>query len=192
MNYVFRRRKCQILHLVVTGLVLSASQIKVSVITKLICMIAGTMMCDHVKPVQDWGTNFDGKHAHDSTDLSVSLTTTDDVVTESRNDVQRSLTQSCCTVEQAYQWEQSLQRVSEYVAAVCSWSDGNNECTRTKKTVVVKIHSDVSQIAGVAFMNGQNNLPACDTSLGSKLLGSLQDFSHWQSILACQGKSRFL
>ena len=33
--------------------VLSASQIKVYLITKLICMIAGTVMCTHVKPVQD-------------------------------------------------------------------------------------------------------------------------------------------
>ena len=28
-------------------------------------------------------------------------------------------------------------------------------------------HSDVSQIAGVDMMNGQKDLPVCDTSLGS-------------------------
>ena len=38
----------------VTGFVVTASQIKVSVITTMICIIAGSLMCANVKPVQDY------------------------------------------------------------------------------------------------------------------------------------------
>ena len=38
----------------VTGFVVTVSQIKVSVITALICMTAETVMCAHAKPVQDY------------------------------------------------------------------------------------------------------------------------------------------
>ena len=55
--------------------------------------------------------------------------------------------------------EQSLQRVREYVEAVCS--KGNNGCTPNSKD------HGWQKITGVALMNGQKDLPFCDTGLDS-------------------------
>ena len=65
--------------------------------------------------------------------------------------------------------EQSLQRVGEYVAAVCT--EGGlmviTNVPKLKGPWLAENHSNMSQIAGAALMNGQKDLPVCDISLGS-------------------------
>ena len=56
--------------------------------------------------------------------------------------------------------EQSLQRESEYVAAICTEAGMvvRTDLQKLKRPSLAENHSNVSQIAGVALTNGQKNL----------------------------------
>ena len=97
------------------------------------------------------GTNSDGKPTYDSTDLSMVLTTTD-----------KGVSHKAVVLLDKPSDEQSS--TSEYVAANYTESGAMviTDCSNSKEN-----HSNASQIARVALMNGQKYHPVCDTSLGN-------------------------
>ena len=78
------------------------------------------------------------------------LTTTDSVVTETMS---RGVSHIVVALLDKHSNEQSLQRVGEYVAVVCTEAERNNGCTRTQKTMVGTGVDRYVHVNGPIFVN---------------------------------------
>ena len=111
-------------------------------------------------------------------------TSTDDVVTETMS---RGVSHKAVALLDKRSDERTLQRVNGYVAAVCAEAGVlvTMDVPELKRPWLEENLSDLSQIAGVALMNGLKDLPVCDTDLGSvtivKYFGEIAHQPKWKT-----------